>query len=89
MYTLRCTDVMKAQLVEYNRISTNVGTIICELLINPFTNAVETNHPRLPQYYVDAGRYTIAFDVLDSEISIKHICNSVDFTRALNRPTGV
>jgi hypothetical protein len=87
MYSLLLRGNLAEDLRKANIGSPSVETRLEELSTNPFSRAIKTGIPVIGNYYVNAGRYCILFDVdEDSEkINILAICNNNLLHKILRR----
>lgn len=85
MYSIYNTDETREKLKNANRISTSISNRLDELEQNPFTVAISTNIPRIGDYYVNAGRYCILFDIdpLSESIYVRDVVLSAKLHKIL------
>lgn len=76
MYTFICSESVKTRLREFGKVSTSISTKVEELVVNPKARAKQTEIPIIGKYYVNAGRFSILFDI-DEEREKIHVLNIV------------
>jgi mRNA-degrading endonuclease RelE of RelBE toxin-antitoxin system len=63
MYSFDVTDNVLEKLKECNKKSPSISVRLEELANNPMGRAIPTHIPLIGDYYVNAGRYCILFNV--------------------------
>jgi hypothetical protein len=63
MYQFKITDKVKNDLLRANKIATSIEARLIDLSANPMSKAIPTNISIIGDFYVNAGRYCILFDV--------------------------
>jgi len=66
MYITVNTDTHK-RLIKANSKSPSVSTKLAEIAENPLNNAIRTHIPAMGDYYINAGRWCILFNVKETE----------------------
>lgn len=76
MYIFICSESVKTRVREFGKISTSISAKLEELVVNPKARAKQTEIPIIGTYYINAGRFSILFDI-DEEKEEIHILNIV------------
>jgi mRNA-degrading endonuclease RelE of RelBE toxin-antitoxin system len=76
MYQVQCSDRIHEQLTLANKTSPSVSERLLELEENPLAHAKETGVQIIGDYYVNAGRYCIVFNIDHEEeiVNILSVC---------------
>ena len=71
MYSFDCPNSVFEKLKVNSKTSPSINVRLEELANNPKAKAIPTNIPIIGEYYVNAGRYCILFDIDDSAQIVK------------------
>jgi len=63
MYILVIPESERLRILEFSKISTGMLLRLEELIANPLARAKETKLPAIGNYYINAGRYAVTFDI--------------------------
>jgi len=63
--------------------SPSVGDKLNELQSNPLTNAIKTNNPNLGEYYVNAGKWCLIFNIDGDSVEILSVMHSAKLYKIL------
>jgi len=84
MYYLVVTDEDKERLENANTRSPSIGDRLIELQNNPLTNAIKTNMSVHGEYYVNAGKWCILFNINGNEVNIVNLMRSEKLHKIFN-----
>jgi hypothetical protein len=83
MYQFRISETVKKNLLNANKISTSIESRLSDLSANPMSKAIPTNISIIGDFYVNAGRYCILFDVNEEQQIVE--INSVVLSAYLHK----
>jgi hypothetical protein len=85
MFTFLVRDQLRDEIKKATIQSPSIGDRLNEMSINPMAKAIKTDIPVIGEFYVNAGRYCILFNVdLDNEkIDIRSLVQDVLLDKVL------
>jgi mRNA-degrading endonuclease RelE of RelBE toxin-antitoxin system len=87
MFTISCSDSVVQDLQEAAKIATSIPSKIEELSVTPLANAIPIEVPYAPQYYVNAGRFCILFNIdpTTSDVEIIRVVSNAYLYKVITR----